>query len=113
VSLLFNPFCPVLLVARGLSDDPRGECGWSYPRRRSAGRARTEFFEVQYWWFGRLFRTVRSEPETVRQAPTDSLPGPCGRSAPDTADWLSPFLLERCFRVALRLALFLGLVGPL
>jgi hypothetical protein len=38
-SLCFDPFGPVILVARSLVDGPRGECRRSLRRERSASRA--------------------------------------------------------------------------
>jgi hypothetical protein len=98
-SLLFDPFCPMLLVARGLSDDAF-ECGRSSPRGRSAGRARTiRFSRCSTGGLGGYFGRSAVNSRKVRYAPADSPPGPCGRSAPGTADCLSPLLLELHFRL--------------
>jgi hypothetical protein len=98
-SLLFDLFCPVLLVARGLSDGAF-ECGRSSPRGRSAGRAQTICFSrCSTGGSGGYFGWCAVNSWTVRHA--DSLPGPCGQSAPSTADCLSPLFLELHFRVAL------------
>jgi hypothetical protein len=71
------------------------------------------YFEVQYWLFWFHFRTIRHDL-------TDRPPAPCGLSAralrtvrPGTTDCLSPLLLDLHFCVALRLGLFIGLVGSL
>jgi hypothetical protein len=89
----FDPFGHVLLVAQGLADSPRGECGRSSPRGRSAGRARTvHFSRCSTGGSGGYFRRFAVNPRTVRQAPADSPPGPCERSALGTANCLLCFL---------------------
>jgi hypothetical protein len=111
-SLRFDPCCLVFLIARSLSKGPRGECRWSFPCKFSAGRAQIVCYSRcstrgSGGIFGRSalsLRTIRLPPPLP---PADSLPPPCGQSAPGFAYCLSPLLLELHFRVAL------SWVGPL
>jgi hypothetical protein len=86
----FDPFCPVLLVARSLSDGPRGKCGWSFLRERSAGRARTvRYSRCSTGSSGGFFERSALCLRTVCPAPADSPPPPHGRSASSYGDCLS------------------------
>jgi hypothetical protein len=74
-SLLFDPFCPVLLVARGLPDGPRGECGRSSPRGPSAGEARMVCFSrCSTGGSGGYFGRSIVNPRIIRLVHADSPP---------------------------------------
>jgi hypothetical protein len=114
VSLHFDLFCLVLFVARSLPGDLRGECTRSLLRGRSAGRAqRVCSLRCSTRGSGGIFGQFALNLRTVRLAPANSPPPPCGRSAPGFADSLSPLLLELHFHVVLSWGLFLWLVSPL
>jgi hypothetical protein len=107
-------FCLVFLVARSLPDGPRGECGQSFPRGWSAGRAQTvRYLRHGSGGSGGIFGWSALFLQTVRLAPADSPPPPCGRSTLGFPDCLSPSLLELRFCVALSWGLFCGLVDLL
>jgi hypothetical protein len=114
LSLLFDPFCLVLLVAWSLTDSSRGECGQSSLRGRSAVREQTVRYsrcstKSSGGFSGWSTLCLRS----VRLTPANSPPLPRGRSARGCVDCLSPLRLELRFCVTLSWGLFLGLVGPL
>jgi hypothetical protein len=80
--------------------------------RPRVGHGLSDFRGVHNGGFAHFFGPSAPDPRTI-QVHMDRLPSHHRPSAPGLTDCLSHLLIELCFRVALSLGLFLGLVGPL